>query len=131
VYEASLIGLGKTPIERLDLNSTNSFGSNNHDPSISADGMDIAWASNTNYDPSTPSSSNTRVWRQAVNDGKTDRRTIQLSGKYTDPNTPSNGDASNPLICASGARTLFNSAASDLVPGDTNGNYPGWNLVKP
>ncbi|MBX7104429.1 MAG: hypothetical protein K1X57_10130 [Gemmataceae bacterium] len=108
--------------ERLDrVAGSSSYGSNNRACSISADGRTVVWTSDTDYSSvGAPSSSSVQVWGDNDCDDN-DKSLRRVSATSSNPLTTSNGAAANPIVCSSGACVVFSSAATDILPNDTNG----------
>jgi len=100
---------------RVSLSSGGTEGnSSSGSPSISADGRYVAFVSlATNLVPG-----DNKFWDTFVHDrqtGQTTRVSMSSGGKK------GNGGSGNPSISADGRYVAFNSDATNLVPGDTNG----------
>jgi hypothetical protein len=93
------------------------YGADNHVPQISADGDTVVWASSTDY-VATVGAKKIRDWVKTSYDSQIKN----ASGGNGDPMQGPNEDALNPIISSNGERIIFTSAASNLVPGDTNGD---------
>jgi len=86
-------------------------------PSISADGRYVAFTSRaTNLVGGDDTNSNTDVFVRDLTDGETVRVSV------ADDETQATGDSYNASISANGRYVAFQSYASNLVAGDTNGS---------
>jgi len=99
---------------RVSLDSSGSQATSDSDePSISADGRDVAFRSSSSLVPG-----DTGGWDVFVRDTATGTTTWVSSDSS---GGQSNGSSSGPEISADGRYVVFYSLASDLVAGDTNG----------
>jgi Tol biopolymer transport system component len=87
------------------------------DPSFSADGHFLSFmSSSTNLIPGGLPTNNSRIFVRDQMDG-----TIELVSTATDGSLPTVGGCGSPWISGDGRYVAFWSNASDVVPGDTNG----------
>jgi Tol biopolymer transport system component len=84
-------------------------------PSLSGDGRYVAFATTIGESPPGAAAP---IWQVIVKDRNTGARTL-VSRNST--GQPGNGSSYHAWISADGHSTAFQSEATDLVPGDTNG----------
>jgi Tol biopolymer transport system component len=102
--------------ERVSVSSAGAQGNyGSVDPTISADGRFVAFRSEANN--LVPGDTNDRpdVFVRDRQTGETERVSVSSAG------TQGNGHSVHPTISADGRFVAFESSASNLVPGDTNG----------
>lgn len=86
-------------------------------PSISADGRYVAFDSAATNLVGADTNAADDIFVRDRRSGSTRRVSVASGGSQAD------ADSSNPSISADGSVVAFASAATDLVPGDTNGRY--------
>lgn len=106
--------------ERVSVGLAGLQGDNHStEPSFSADGRLLAFQSSaTNLVANGPGTVSSRIYVRDLSTGTNEIASFATNG--TDPN---NGGCSEAWISADGRYVAFRSPASDLVPGDTNGNW--------
>ena len=121
VLAAGLLAAGCTWIQRVSVDSGGgdpngcSVCSGTNDPSISADGRYVAFSSRASDLVPGDGNSTDDIFRRDLLTGTTVRVSVDTGGG--DPN----GNSNDLSISADGRYVAFVSAASDLVPGDSNG----------
>lgn len=111
------LGLGVTTLVSVNLAGLPS-GSTNYDPSISADGRFIAFASTEQNLVPADSNLSSDIFLHDRVIGVTARVSVSSSGGQGNNNS---GNDSGPSISANGRCIAFDSLATNLVSGDTNG----------
>lgn len=108
---------------KVDVSSSGEQADSANGPSISADGRYVAFSSFA--DNLVPGDTNERedVFIHDLRTGQTSRVSVNSNGEQADENKgcESCTYCSRPSISADGRYVVFNSIASDLVEGDTNG----------
>lgn len=103
-------------IVRVSVASNGAQGNNlSFTPSLSADGRSIAFASNASNLVAGDTNGTTDVFVHNRQTGQTTRVSVASD------NTEGNGFSFLPVISADGRVVAFTSAATNLIPGDTNG----------
>lgn len=108
------LALGTTALASLASDAAQGLASS-YTPSISADGRYVAFASDAPNLVGGDTNGAADVFVRDLLAGTTRRVSLALSG------VEANGGSREPSISADGTRVVFPSAASNLVPGDTNG----------
>ena len=105
-------------IERVSINSGGAEGGNGHssNPSISADGRFVAFASEANNLSLGDVNTATDIFVHDRDTNTTERVSVRFDGSIA-----GNANSFNPSISADGRFVAFESDASDLVLGDNNG----------
>lgn len=93
---------------------------NSYDPSISADGRYVAFYSVASNLVKGDTNGLSDVFVHDLSTGKTVRASVATSGAQADD------VSAYPSISSNGSRVAFTSHATNLVPGDTNGQYDGF-----
>jgi Tol biopolymer transport system component len=103
--------------ELVSVDSTGTEGnSDSYDPSISADGQIVAFWSNASNLVSGDSNGRIDIFAYERQTGTTELVSVASDG------TQGNFNSANPTTCADGHIVAFESSASNLVVGDTNGS---------
>jgi len=105
-----------TTITRVSVDSSGAEGNgDSHSPSISADGRYVVFASFASNLVSGDTNNAEDIFLRDTKMGNTTRISVDSNGKQA------NGDSFDPTISADGRYVAFDSNASNLVSGDTNG----------
>jgi len=113
---AGATGSGAPSTTRVNVSSTGAQDSNGgFDPAISADGRYVAFVSGANNLVPGDTNNTYDVFVRDRMTGTTSRVSLSSSGGQ------GNDGSSTPVISADGRYVAFESLASNLVPGDTNG----------
>lgn len=115
VEDVYLVDLQTFELELMSVSDDGTPGNQSSgDPSISEDGRFVAFNSRAK-NLTTPPPKATQIYVRDRKEGTTQLVSVSNSGK------PANNSCSAPLISADGRFVLFVSSASNLVPGDING----------
>jgi len=104
-------------VSLISVNSagTQASGGNSYSPSISGDGSVIAFVSEATNLVTGDNNGVADIYVHDIQTGQTERVSVDSSGNQA------NGASSHPVISQNGRYVLFESVATNLVAGDTNG----------
>lgn len=113
VLAVLLVSIGSVEAATLDLISLTQSGqaNNAYFPAVSTDGK---WAAFSSYDP-THITNNSDIYIRNLDTGTLEKVSLASDGGF------GNGVSQRPSISADGRFVVFESLASNLVPGDVNG----------
>jgi len=111
---------GDNPTQRASLDSTGkqvsaASGSLDHPPSLSADGRSVVFESAAPALVASDSNGVSDVFRRDLEGGQTVRLSLSSAGEQ------GNAGSFSPMVSGDGRLVVFESLASNLVAGDTNG----------
>ncbi|MFL5328299.1 MAG: hypothetical protein ACJ8C4_05250 [Gemmataceae bacterium] len=109
-------------IQRIDKGS-GTYGSNNANPALSADGFTVAWDSPTNYQPTGTANGKIQVWVKDCFGNADANRIVLVSGAFGDSSAFGNENSKRGILggYGDGLSVCYSSDATNLVAGDTNG----------
>jgi Tol biopolymer transport system component len=109
---------GVTKVERVSISTAGAQGDGSSQyPVVSADGRFVAFGSAADNLVAGDTNKHYDVFVRDRQTGSTERVSISTAGAQGD------GDSASPAISADGRFVAFQSAATNLVPGDTNGHF--------